>query len=182
MKNRLLFLGPPGAGKGTQAKLLCQEKNLLHLSTGDLLRKEVDEETKLGIKVKEIIQSGELVSDSIVLSVVEKNLTLENKGWVLDGFPRNIRQAESLDKLLDKIEQSIHLVLFIDIKDHILLERLLARGRDDDKESVIINRLKIYREQTSPLVDFYKTLGNLEIIDGDANIDVINTRINSILE
>ena len=105
MKNRLLFLGPPGAGKGTQANLICKEQSLLHLSTGDLLREEVSARSDLGKVAESIMNKGELVSDEIVLSIVEKRLSCNKKGWLLDGFPRNLAQAALLQDLLEKLDQ-----------------------------------------------------------------------------
>ena len=182
MKSRLLFLGPPGAGKGTQAKLLCQENDLLHLSTGDLLRSEVLEGTNLGKQAEIIMNKGELVSDELVLSLVEKKLTGETKGWLLDGFPRNLPQAESLQPLLDKIHQPIEAVILITINDEILVKRLLSRGREDDNESVIRNRLKVYRDKTTPLIDHYSSKGLLKTVEGDAEIDVVGSRISEVLK
>ena len=173
MKKKLLFLGPPGAGKGTQANLFCKKYGLVHLSTGDLLRDEVSSGSVLGLKAAEIMNKGELVSDELVLSIVEGRLVNINKGWLLDGFPRNVNQANSLQKLLEKINQPLEAVISIKIDDDFLIKRLLARGREDDNEEVIANRLKIYREKTSPLVELYSNQGILVDIDGNAEIDVV---------
>ena len=173
MKKKLLFLGPPGAGKGTQANLFCKKYGMDHLSTGELLRDEVLSGSDLGLKAAEIMNKGELVSDELVLSIVEGRLVNINKGWLLDGFPRNVNQANSLKKLLDKINQPLEAVISIKIADDYLIKRLLARGRNDDNEDVIINRLKIYREKTAPLIDLYSKRGILEGIDGNADIDVV---------
>tara|TARA_Y100001968_G_scaffold313858_1_gene338545 strand:- start:33 stop:581 length:549 start_codon:yes stop_codon:yes gene_type:complete len=173
MKNKLLFIGPPGAGKGTQANLFCKKYKLDHLSTGDLLRDEVSSGSLLGNKAAEIMNKGELVSDELVLSIVEGRLVNLDKGWLLDGFPRNVNQAQSLQSLLEKINQPLDSVIFIKIADDYLIKRLLARGREDDNEQVIVNRLKIYREKTSPLIDLYAKQGILEVIDGNADIDVV---------
>ena len=173
MKNKLLFLGPPGAGKGTQANLYCEKYGLEHLSTGALLRDEVNSGSVLGIKAAEIMNKGELVNDELVLSIVERRLVNLHQGWLLDGFPRNINQADSLKKLLEKINQPLDAVILIKIADEYLIKRLLARGRQDDNEQVITNRLKIYRERTSPLIDLYSKQGILEEIEGNADIDVV---------
>tara|TARA_Y100001968_G_scaffold262216_1_gene250408 strand:- start:332 stop:880 length:549 start_codon:yes stop_codon:yes gene_type:complete len=177
MKNRLLFLGPPGAGKGTQASLLCKKNDFLHLSTGDLLRSEVSERTALGKKVELIMNRGELVSDQFVLSLVEKKLISHSKGWLLDGFPRNLSQAKSLQPLLEKIDQTIEAVVVIQIDDEILVQRLLCRGRDDDNEAVIRNRLAVYKEKTEPLIDHYDRMGLIKCIEGNAEIDLVANRI-----
>ena len=173
MKKKLLFLGPPGAGKGTQANLFCKKYGLIHLSTGDLLREEVSSGSVLGIKAAEIMNKGELVSDELVLSIVEGRLVNIKEGWLLDGFPRNVNQANSLKNLLEKINQPLEGVILIKVADDYLIKRLVERGRQDDNEEVITNRLKIYREKTSPLIDLYKKHGILEEIEGNADIDVV---------
>ena len=177
MKKKLLFLGPPGAGKGTQANLFCKKYGLVHLSTGDLLRDEVSSGSVLGLKADEIMNKGELVSDELVLSIVEGRLININEGWLLDGFPRNINQANSLKNLLEKIKQPLEGVILIKVDDDYLIKRLLERGRQDDNEQVITNRLNIYREQTTPLIDLYKKQGILEEIEGNADIDVVFSSI-----
>jgi len=177
MKKKLLFLGPPGAGKGTQANLFCKKYGLVHLSTGDLLRDEVSSGSVLGLKAAEIMNKGELVSDELVLSIVEGRLVNINEGWLLDGFPRNINQANSLKNLLEKIKQPLEGVILIKVDDDYLIKRLLDRGRQDDNEQVITNRLNIYREQTTPLIDLYKKQGILEEIEGNADIDVVFSSI-----
>ena len=173
MKNKLLFLGPPGAGKGTQANLFCKKYGLEHLSTGDLLRDEVSSGSVLGRQASDLMNKGELVSDELVLSIVEGRLAQIQKGWLLDGFPRTVNQANSLKKLLEKINQPLEAVVSIQIADDYLMKRLLARGREDDNEEVIANRLKIYREKTSPLIDLYSKQGILVGIEGNADIDVV---------
>ena len=173
MKKKLLFIGPPGAGKGTQANLFCSKYGLDHLSTGDLLRDEVSSGSDLGLQASEIMNKGELVSDELVLSIVEGRLDNIKKGWLLDGFPRNVSQANALKNLLEKINHPLEAVISIQIADDILIKRLLARGREDDNEEVIVNRLKVYREKTSPLIDLYSKQGLLVEIDGNADIDVV---------
>ena len=152
MKKKLLFLGPPGAGKGTQASLVCKKYGLVHLSTGDLLRDEVRSGSVLGLQAAEVMNKGELVSDELVLSIVEGRLEHIKKGWLLDGFPRNVSQANALKNLLEKINHPLEAVISIQIADDVLIKRLLSRGRKDDNEEVIVNRLKVYREKTSPLI------------------------------
>ena len=177
MKKYLLFLGPPGAGKGTQAGLISQSSQYLHLSTGELLRKEVDLKTNLGIQVKEIINSGKLVEDELVLEIVRKNLLKKNKGWILDGYPRNISQANSLNKVLEDINQVLEMVFYLDVNEEILVKRLLNRGRADDNENTIRTRLSIYKETTEPLIDFYRNKNILKYIDGDRELKIISDEI-----
>ncbi len=181
MSNRLIFLGPPGAGKGTQAQRVSESNNLLHLSTGDLLRAEVKSESELGKQISVVMNSGELVSDELVLSIVESKLVSKNSGWLLDGFPRNVTQAEALQSLLEKINQPVELVIFLEVNDELLLHRLIARGRADDNEEVIRNRLKVYREKTAPLVQHYTDQGILKSVKGDGSIESIETLIQAIL-
>ena len=182
MNQRLVFIGPPGAGKGTQAQLLCKLRDLNHLSTGDLLRAEVDAGSVLGQKAVAVMNKGELVSDALVLSIVEKRLAaLSGDGWLLDGFPRNVVQADALETLLEKLSQPIELVILMELHDDLLVERLLSRGRDDDNEAVIRHRLEVYREQTSPLISFYKAKGLLKSIQGDGAIQDISSRILEII-
>ena len=181
MKKKLLFIGPPGAGKGTQANLFCSKYGLDHLSTGDLLRDEVSSGSDLGLQASEIMNKGELVSDELVLSIVEGRLDNIKKGWLLDGFPRNVNQANALKNLLEKINHPLEAVISIQIADDVLIKRLLSRGREDDNEEVIVNRLKVYREQTSPLIDLYSNQGLLVEIDGNADIDVVFSCIENAL-
>ena len=177
MKKHLLFLGPPGAGKGTQASLICESNSYLHLSTGELLRNEVDQMTTLGIQVKEIINSGKLVDDELVLQIVKQNLVLSKQGWILDGYPRNISQADSLTKVLEEIYQPLETVFYLNVDDEILVKRLINRGRKDDDEKIIRTRLDIYKEITQPLIDYYKKLNILEYIDGDRDLKTISDDI-----
>jgi len=177
MKKYLLFLGPPGAGKGTQASLISESNNYLHLSTGELLRNEVDNNTNLGIQVKEIINSGKLVDDELVLEIVKQNLALCKQGWILDGYPRNISQADSLTKVLDELNQSLEKVFYLNLDEDVLVKRLLNRGRTDDNEKIIRTRLDIYRNTTQPLIEYYKNLNILEYIDGNRDLKSISDDI-----
>ena len=177
MKKHLLFLGPPGAGKGTQAALLSEANSYLHLSTGELLRKEIDLNTDLGIQVKDIMNKGELVSDQLVLEIVKKNLDKDNKGWILDGYPRNLSQVNSLNDVLMNINQPLEIVFYLDIPDEVLIERLLLRGRKDDNEETIKTRLKIYKETTEPLIEYYKKLSLLVNINANGDLKTISADI-----
>ena len=177
MKKHLLFLGPPGAGKGTQAALISDANSYLHLSTGELLRKEIESDTYLGKQVKDIINKGELVSDQLVLEIVKQNLDKDNNGWILDGYPRNLSQVNSLNDFLIKINQPLELVFYLDIPDEILIKRLLLRGRKDDHEETIKTRLEIYKATTEPLIKYYKSLSLLEYINADGDLKTISDEI-----
>jgi adenylate kinase len=181
MKQRLLFLGPPGAGKGTQAQRLATREGLLHLSTGDLLRAEVQAGTALGQEAEAVMARGELVSDALVLAIVRSRLEHHTGGWLLDGFPRNLPQAEALDALLGELDQAIELVVLMELDSAVLIQRLLCRGRADDNEAVIRNRLVVYQEQTAPLIAHYKALGLLARLDASGSIEAIEERLSSLL-
>ena len=181
MKQRILFLGPPGAGKGTQSQRLAEAHHLLHLSTGDLLRAEVQGGTALGREAEAVMARGELVSDALVLAIVRSRLEDHGGGWLLDGFPRNLAQAEALDNLLVELGQAIELVVLMELDDAILLQRLLARGRSDDNEAVIRHRLQVYREQTAPLIEHYRDKNVLELVDASGAIEEIGARIEALL-
>jgi len=177
MKKNLLFLGPPGAGKGTQASLISNMFSYLHLSTGELLRKEVDNKTELGVQVKEIINNGQLVNDNLVLKIVQKNLLINTKGWILDGYPRNLSQANSLNDVLKDLNQPLEMVFYLSLDEEVLVKRLLKRGRDDDNEQTIRTRLEIYKATTEPLIDYYKEKEILEYIEGDRDLKIISDDI-----
>ncbi len=181
MKQRLLFLGPPGAGKGTQAELLAERHQLLHLSTGELLRAEVKAGTALGQEAEAVMARGELVSDALVLAIVRSRLEGHTGGWLLDGFPRNLAQAEALDGLLAELDQRIERVLLLELEDGVLIQRLLSRGRADDNEAVIRNRLVVYQEQTAPLIDHYRQLGLLCSVEASGTVEEIAGGIVAIL-
>ena len=177
MKKHILFLGAPGAGKGTQAELLSQSNSYLHLSTGELLRKEIEMNTALGIQVKDIMNRGELVSDELVLKIVRQNLAKDNKGWILDGYPRNLSQANSLNEVLNEINQPLELVFYLDIPEEVLIKRLLLRGRKDDTEETIKTRVDIYKKTTEPLIKYFKDLSLLEYIDANRDLKIISSDI-----
>ncbi len=177
MKKHILFLGAPGAGKGTQAALLSQTNSYLHLSTGELLRKEIEMNTKLGILVKDIMNRGELVSDELVLKIVRQNLIQNNKGWILDGYPRNLSQANSLNEVLTEINQPLQVVFYLDIPEKVLIKRLLLRGRKDDTEETIRKRVDIYKKTTEPLIQYFKDLSLLEYIDADRDLKTLSSDI-----
>ena len=178
MKTRLLFLGPPGAGKGTQAVRICEANGMKHLSTGDLLRSEVSAGSELGREAEALMNKGELVSDALVLAIVESQMkSVGSGGWLLDGFPRTLPQAEALDPLLSELEQPIEAVVLLDLDDAVLIQRLLTRGRADDSERVIRNRLEVYRDKTSPLISHYREKNLLITVPAEGDIEDITNRI-----
>ncbi|MEM9908660.1 MAG: adenylate kinase [Cyanobacteria bacterium P01_D01_bin.44] len=180
---RLIFLGAPGAGKGTQAQFLSEECDVPHISTGDILRSAVAEQTELGKKAQSYMDAGELVPDDLILDLIRERLGQEDSanGWILDGFPRNVPQANFLDELLDKIQQPCDFVLNLDVPDEVLVARLLSRGRADDNEAVIRNRLVVYREQTQPLIDFYRNRQQLVSVDGNQPMEAVTTDLKHII-
>ena len=182
MKQRLLFVGPPGAGKGTQAARLCEQHALRHLSTGDLLRAEVAAGSELGKEAEAVMTRGELVTDALVLAIVKAQLSaLDGQGWLMDGFPRNLAQAEALAPLLKELDQAIEAVVLLEVDDAVLVERLLGRGRADDNEEVIRNRLTVYKQQTAPLINYYSSQNLLMTVQADGTVEAIAERIESIL-
>ena len=181
MSHRLLFVGPPGAGKGTQAERLAASHGLLHLSTGDLLRAEVKAGSDLGKEAEAVMNRGELVSDELVLAIVRSRLQNHSGGWLLDGFPRNLTQAEALDALLSELNQPLQSVLLMELDDEELVQRLLARGRADDNEEVIRHRLSVYREQTAPLINHYEQRGQLKRVLSTGTIEAVAEQINAAL-
>ncbi|MGC1307311.1 MAG: adenylate kinase [Phormidesmis sp.] len=176
---RLIFLGPPGAGKGTQAKVLSENCKVPHISTGDILRAAVKAGSELGEKADGYMKAGELVPDNLMLDLIRERLDQADtaNGWLLDGFPRNVEQAEFLDKLLAEIDQSCDVVINLEVPDDVLIARMLARGRADDKEDVIRNRLEVYREQTKPLISFYTGQEQIKSVDGNQEMEAVSAEL-----
>ena len=181
---RLIFLGAPGAGKGTQAKLIANLCSIPHVSTGDILRAAVENQTSLGLQAKLYMNKGDLVPDQLVFALIQERLNNHDaqEGWILDGFPRNVAQAEFLDSLLNEIDQPCDYVVNLDVPDDVLVQRMLERGRTDDTEEVIRNRLKVYREQTSPLIDFYSKRKKLAIVNGDQLLDDVTDNLKRLIQ
>jgi adenylate kinase len=175
---RAVLLGPPGCGKGTQATRACHARGLLHLSTGDLLRAAVRDGTPLGLKAQGFMDRGELVPDDLVFALLRERLRspAAAPGFLLDGFPRNVAQAGTLDLALG-ITRVVHMRL----DDEEVVRRLLGRGRPDDTEPVIRNRLKVYRAETAPLIDFYDRRGLLVTIDAHGTLEAVASRLDSVL-
>lgn len=180
---RLIFLGPPGAGKGTQAKVLSENCNVPHISTGDILRAAVKAKTELGQKAEGYMSAGKLVPDDLILDLVRERLGQEDtvNGWLLDGFPRTVEQAEFLNKLLDEIGQSCEFVINLEVPDDVLVARMLERGRADDKEEVIRTRLDVYRKETEPLIAFYRGRQQLKSVDGNQLMDAVSEALQTIV-
>ena len=177
---KLLIMGPPGAGKGTQAKILAEKYKLIHLSTGDMLRNEIKEKTATGLEAQSYMDRGNLVPDTVLLSIMKNTLiSLKDSGIIVDGFPRTIPQAEGLSLIFENLHSKIDYVLNIHVEEKILIQRLIERaqnsGRTDDTEEVIAKRQKVYAQLTAPLIDFYSN--NIIQIDGDGPIDQVTQRI-----
>lgn len=176
---QLVFLGPPGAGKGTQASVIAESYGIPHISTGEILRAHVAQETELGKQAKIYMERGDLVPDQLILDMVEQRLNAADaqQGWLLDGFPRTVSQAEFVDQLLEKTGNAKLQVLNLDVADTVLISRLLARGRQDDTEETIRNRLQVYRQQTAPLIEFYQQRQQLVTLNGDQSIDDVTANL-----
>lgn len=188
MLNIVLF-GPPGSGKGTQSAKLIEKYQLVHLSTGDILRGEIAAKTPLGLEAMKKMDKGNLVSDDIVIGMIGNKLDANTsaKGFIFDGFPRTTAQAAALDKLLTERETSISVMLALDVEKQELINRLLNRGKDsgrvDDQElSVIENRIVVYNRETAVVADFYKTQGKFKAIQGMGSIEEIFNRLCEAIE
>lgn len=187
MLNIALF-GPPGAGKGTQSEFLIKKYKLFYISTGDLLRKEISDKTKLGLEAQSIIASGGLVSDEIIVQIIEKTITdnPDSNGFLFDGFPRTYIQAYILEGLMIKLHTKLNCLISLDVPVEESVKRLLHRGktsgRSDDNEVVIRNRLKEYNEKTLPVLQFYKDKGIMIEVDGTQTIEKVNIEITNIIK
>jgi len=187
---RLILLGPPGAGKGTQAKILVDTYGIPQLSTGDMLRAAIADGTPLGLEAKAIVDRGDLVSDAIVSGIISERLDQADcvNGFILDGFPRTIAQAESLEDMLEEKGRGLDAVVELRADPDVLVRRVIQRGKDsngaraDDNEDVLRKRLEIYREQTAPLVAFYREKGLLRSVDGMASIEAVTAAIREAIE
>lgn len=183
MATYVLLMGPPGAGKGTQAKKLEQTLGLPQVATGDLFRENLRKETELGQLAKQYMQKGELVPDEVTVAMVRERLSRPDceAGAVLDGFPRTVAQAEALEALLDDLNGRLSIVLSIKVSQDVLVARLLKRaeieGRADDNEETIRNRMRVYQEQTAPLLDYYRQKELLVEIDGEQSIEAVHEDI-----
>ena len=204
----IIFLGPPGAGKGTQAQVICQKLGIPQISTGDMLRSAIAAKTDTGLKAKEYMDNGQLVPDAVVIDIVKERLTAEDcqKGYILDGFPRTVEQAEALGAFA-----TIDAAINLDVPDEVLVNRLSGRRvcplcgapyhvdrlngekvckvdatpliqRDDDKAETVLNRLQVYHQKTAPLIDYYSGKGKLKNIPGAGSMEEISAEIFKVLE
>lgn len=180
---RLVLLGAPGSGKGTQAARLKEHLQVPHVSTGDLLRAEVAAGSKLGLEAKGIMARGELVSDAILLGMLEDRFSRDDTrgGFILDGYPRNLAQADALNALLERIGQPMDAAVQLDVATELLVERIAGRaaaeGRADDSPDSVRTRLQVYNDQTAPVVDFFRQHGKLSVVDGVGSLDEVFNRI-----
>jgi adenylate kinase len=178
MGRRLLILGPPGAGKGTQAAMLCRAMGMPHVSTGEMLRDHVTRGTDLGQEAAAIMDAGGLVPDGIVIAMVEERLGRDDAvcGFLLDGFPRTAAQAAALDEVLGG-DRALEAVIYVDVPEDEIVARILARGRSDDTEEAVRTRIAVYREETEPLVEMYSERGLVMPVHGAGSIDEVLARI-----
>ena len=181
---RIVFIGPPGVGKGTQSERLIAHLNIAHLSTGDMLRQARQDQTDLGRQADGFMSSGKLVPDDLMLKLVAQRLDASDclPGYLLDGFPRTLIQAQTLDQMLAKRQTPLDLVLELSADSQELVKRLAARGRDDDIPAVIRKRLEEYQHQTAPVTDYYRARGLLARIDGQGTPEEVFARIQTAVE
>ena len=184
----LLIMGPPGVGKGTQASRIKSKLNIAHLSTGDILRTEIEKKTDTGVQAKLYMDAGKLVPDQVLLDIIQDSIKNPDcdAGYLLDGFPRTLPQAVGLEKIMKSTKHTLDMVISLTADENELVERLIKRGeesgRSDDTPEVIRDRQKVYWEQTAPLVDFYKNKGILKNVDGLGEISEITERILTVLK
>ena len=179
----LIFLGPPGVGKGTQAKKVCEHYKIIHLSTGEILRKEISNKSEVGNQAKTYIDNGNLVPDNVILRIIENRLKANDAqyGYLLDGFPRTINQAEGLQKIMLQLKHKINSVISLTANEEELILRLINRGKDsgrsDESPEIIRHRQEVYWKQTAPLLEYYNEKKVLKKVDGLGNITDITKRI-----
>ncbi|MDO8462457.1 MAG: adenylate kinase [Deltaproteobacteria bacterium] len=175
----LILLGPPGSGKGTQGKRLGEFLKIPQISTGDILRQALENKTALGLKAKGYMERGALVPDEVIIGVMEERLGQADcsGGYLLDGFPRTVAQAEALEAMLTRSDCKIDRVLSLVVSQQELIQRMVGRGRADDKEEVVQQRLKVYEDQTAPLVDYYLKKGLLKVVEGMGPVEEITSRL-----
>ncbi|BBU24151.1 adenylate kinase [Mycobacterium xenopi] len=175
---RVVLLGPPGAGKGTQAVKLADKLGVPHLSTGELFRRNIENGTELGLEAKRYLDAGDLVPSDLTNKLVDDRLSKPDvaEGFILDGYPRSLDQAKALHDMLERRGVKLDAVLELRVPDEVLLERLKGRGRDDDNDEVILNRMQVYRDQTAPLLEYYQHEHELKTVDAVGTVDEVFAR------
>ena len=187
---KIILFGPPGAGKGTQAKSLIEKFNIVQISTGEMLREAVISGTKLGLTVKTIMDKGDLVSDEVIMSIIEDRIDKQDckNGFILDGFPRTLNQAKALDNLLEIKKMKIDHIIEINVEEKLLINRIEKRAaenkniRNDDNPNVLKNRIVIYNKDTLPVLNYYKELNRLKSVDGTQSIEKVSYDIQKVIE
>ncbi len=181
--SRLIFFGPPGAGKGTQAKKISQECNIPHIATGDILRNAIAQQTEIGKKAQSYVENGDLVPDDVLAALVRDRLQQPDAqaGWILDGFPRTLQQAHFLDQLLQELNSDYDLVIYLDVPDNILVQRLLGRGRKDDTEETIRHRLDVFHNETAEVINLYQQRNHFLQVDGNQPLPQVTERIKTLI-
>jgi adenylate kinase len=184
----IVILGLPGAGKGTQAKRISAETGIPHIATGDMLREAMDSETEMGVRIKPTYDAGDLVPDDLMIELIRERLSASDTsdGFILDGFPRNVAQAEALDRMLDEIDRLLLTILYFQVPDELAVERLhvraLQEGRTDDTPEIIRHRLEVFHKKTEPVVEYYRSKGILVGIHAERPIDAVFAEVQEVLE
>jgi len=187
---KVILFGPPGAGKGTQAKSLIEKFNIVQISTGEMLREAIISGTKLGLTVKTIMDKGDYVSDEVIMSIIEDRIDKQDckNGFILDGFPRTLNQAKALDNLLEIKKMKIDHIIEINVEEKLLINRIEKRAaenkniRNDDNPNVLKNRIVIYNKDTLPVLNYYKELNRLKSVDGTQSIEKVSYDIQKVTE
>ena len=184
----ILLLGPQGSGKGTQAKRISEAYGIPHIATGDMLREAIATETELGLRIKSVYDAGDLVPDDLMIELIRERLGVPDtaEGFILDGFPRTVAQAEALDRMLEEIDRELLAVLYFQVPDELAVERLhvraLQEGRTDDTPEIIRHRLEVFHKSTEPVVEYYRSKGILVGIHAERPIDAVFAEVQEVLE